>query len=117
MKKHLKLISLLSLFIISATSFFIFAKRPGEDKPETVVVRVFQKNLGKRLVWTDYGNSKIEQKEIDGFYTGNDAKSSGSTILSMIQNLNSQGYKVVSQAQSVAGEGQVIYETWVLTPK
>ncbi len=118
MKKRLKLISLLSLFAIASTTFFIFAKRPAEDKPETVFVKVWML-LGKNEAWIDYGNSKIIETDVSGW--GNNGasfdkyKSSSSKVLEIIQKLNLEGYKVISQSQSQQGPADV--ETWVLTLK
>ena len=66
--KRIKLISLLFVFVFGSTVFFIFAKSPANDKPETIVMRVFQQFGGKKIAWVDYGNSKIEITELDGAY-------------------------------------------------
>jgi len=116
MKKHLKLLSLLSLFVIASATFFIFAKRLVDDRPETVMVNVFQKYYGKDVAWIDYGNSKIVKTDIDGFAKEDNFISSSSKILAIIQKLNSEGYKVISQSQGTTTT-DTYYETLVLTLK
>jgi len=108
MKKHLKLLSLLSLFVIAATTFFIFAKRPGEDKPETIMVRVQRFGLmDKSPVSIFYGENKIETSEFD-------PKALNKSVIGIIQRLNSEGYKVISHSEST---GNFMQETWILTLK
>ena len=104
MKKHLKLISLLSMFIIATTTFFIFAKRPAQDKPETVMVKVY---IG--YIETYFGNDKIEELDYK-------PKEGNKKLIDVIQKLNVQGYKVISQSQSTNSNNS-FSETWVLTLK
>jgi len=119
MKKHLKLISLLSLFVIASTTCFIFAKGPADDKPETVMVKVFNgysyKNADN-LAWIDYGNGKIDgSTTLDNCSDADKVRSNNSKILSMIQKLNLEGYKVLSHSETAT---EAYYtETWVLTLK
>ena len=66
--KTIKLISLSLMFVVGTCVFFIFAKRPADERPETITLRVFQQFEGKKVAWVDYGNSKIEITELDGAY-------------------------------------------------
>ncbi len=112
MKKHFKIISLLSLFVIASTTFFIFAKRPADDKPETVIVKVFGgSNLGKSLINVYYGNNKIEETKAKL----NDIPEAE---LEIIQKMNNLGYKVISHSEySMPSSIITVNETWVLTLK
>ncbi len=105
MKNHLKIISLLSLFVITATTCFIFAKRPADDKPETVLVKVYG---GEIEIY--YGNDKTEEVDFK-------QKEEHKKLIDVIQKLNAQGYKVISQSQCLIGTSFTITETWVLTLK
>ncbi len=110
MKKHIKIISLLSLFVITSATFFIFAKRPADDKPETVMVRS-NDEYGELSIC--YGADKIEELS----FKARDQKSGNKLIIQTIQKLNSEGYKVISQSQSGTHSTFGAQETWVLTLK
>ena len=121
MKKHLKLISLLSLFVIATTTFFIFAKRPADDKPETIMVRVYPGDLFAKPVVAVYnGGDKIEKTEFS-------PKDLYQSLFDIIQKLNLDGYRVISQSNYVIPSGGggspgapisgKVYEVWVLTKK
>jgi|GEM_PF-6697235 len=117
MKKNIKLISLLSLFIISATTFFIFAKRPADDKPETIMVNEYHYG-NANIAWVDYGGDKIEKTELKSYRTVEDVQSNLSEVLAIIQKLNSRGYKVISHSEySAKRDGDVQQCTWILTTK
>lgn|ERR1017187_5033687 len=114
--KKIKMISLLTLFVLVAGSFFIFAKRPVDNKPETVMVKTFYHGNGLKAdvtAWVDYGNGKIENTELVYPFKVSDAQSNGSKIIEIVQKLNNQGYKVISHSES----GVTPNETWVLTLK
>lgn len=102
--KKIKLISLLAFFVLVAGSFFIFAKRPLDDKPETVMVYIYG-GVGT----IDYGKGKTETfDEIIPSTNKNSIRESRSKLLSIIQRLNNEGYKVVTDAEIDSYESTLI---------
>jgi hypothetical protein len=110
--KKIKLFSLLSLFVIVAGVLFIFAKKPGAEGPETIMVKCYQ--AGKQIAWVDYGNGRIEETKLDGITSVDLVKSTNSKILTLLQRLNLEGYKVISHSESYYG---TLLETYILTKK
>jgi hypothetical protein len=106
MKKHLKLLSLLSLLVIASTTFFIFAKRPADDRPETVMVK-----RTNGVIETYLGNNQIEKS----ISKSNQNEDVNEDVIETIQKLNTKGYKVISQSELLSGSVKI--ETWVLTLK
>ena len=113
MKKHIKIVSLLSLFVIASTTFFIFAKRPADDRPDTIIVKSYQNPLGTSSTSSFgvfYGKGKVVETELEGYGDSKKRQSSYLKILDAVQNLNAEGYKVTSYIET-----GLYNQTWVLT--
>ena len=119
MKKHFKLIALASLLMFAASALFIFSKSPADDKPETIIVKMFRGDLfDKAAIEVMYGGDKTE---INKYSLKDDLDKA---LLNTIQKLNSDGYKVISQTSYVpiSGGGNVGIsshenEIWVMVRK